>query len=143
MRPETPSMLGATLEQVMTQSVADMTIVEALAAGESTTVAAERAAVSRRTVERRLADPDFRGQVEELQQRGWAAAVRKLTAASTKAAEALERMVDDPDVPANVRLRACMFLLEAVSELTVNAELSKRIEALERDTAARRKLRSA
>jgi hypothetical protein len=81
--------------------------------------------------------------VEELQQRGWAAAVRKLTAASTKAAEALERMVDDPDVPANVRLRACMFLLEAVSELTVNAELSKRIEALERDTAARRKLRSA
>jgi hypothetical protein len=36
-------MLGATLEQVMTQSVADMTIVEALAAGESTTVAAERA----------------------------------------------------------------------------------------------------
>src|SRR5258707_5746 len=80
-----------------------------LASGLSIAAAAERAGVSRRTVERRLAQPAFQRLVQKLRTRMMAAALGRMADNMTRAADALSALIDGQD--AALRLRAARAVL--------------------------------
>lgn len=104
-------------------------LVAALAAGASATAAAKTAGLSRRTVQRRLADPAFRKRVEDANAEIASRAVSKLLAASTRAVDTLTALLtSDMDF---ARLAAARSILELGAKLRRDDDLVARIEALE------------
>lgn len=109
-------------------------LIAALAAGASYVDAAKAAGVSERTVRRRMAEPAFRQQVDEIRAEMLAQAVAKLTSASVKAVETLEALLGSPLDFA--RLSAARAILELAAKYREQHDIAERIAALEARSAA-------
>jgi hypothetical protein len=91
---------------------ADPGILAALSAGATVDEAAQEAAVSPRTVDRRLADPAFRAELAEIQSRALERTASALANTSIKAVNCLASLIDDLEAPPTVRLGAAAKLLD-------------------------------
>jgi hypothetical protein len=111
------------------QKKSDGPLVAALAAGLSVRAAAKKAGLAERTAYRRLDDPDFRRDVDEARRAIITRATSKLAASSTKAADALRRLLWSKDE--RVRLSAARWTLRLLTHMLDHQELSERVAALE------------
>jgi hypothetical protein len=114
---------------------ADGRLMLALACGATVEVAARQAGVSESTAYRRLADPEFRGQLQRLRADMVQRTAGALTAAATEAVKALLALMQ-PATPPPVRLGAARAVLELGTRLREAAELEERLAALEQQVAA-------
>jgi len=101
-----------------------------LACGSSIVNASRETGVSERTIYRRLADPGFRDKVHEIRRAALEEATGRLSAASSKAIQTMEALMD-ADVPASTRLAACRAILEFGSRYREVNEFESRLSQLE------------
>jgi hypothetical protein len=109
---------------------ANQTILLALACGATPEVAARQAQVSERTVHRRLADPKFCKQLEQLRSDILQRTSSSLTAAGSESVRTLLEL-QKATVPHATRLGAAKAVLEIGMKLREMTELKDRIAALE------------
>jgi len=114
----------------------DAKLIERLAAGETVTCAAKLTGVSRRTVSRRLADPEFRRMIGEARRRIVDTAAGRLAISMTAAAATLRKLLKTADSDA-VRLQAAKAIVELAVRLRDATELEERITILETALAGR------
>jgi hypothetical protein len=103
---------------------------EALAAGQDKAAAAAAAGVSVRSIQRYMADPRFRAALTAATGERVGNVSRQLVAAMETAVSTMLAIVES-DAPPTVRLRAAAEILSAGIKLYEQAELTRRIEALE------------
>jgi hypothetical protein len=113
---------------------ADAKLLLALACGATVEQAARQTGLSVRTVYRRLADPDFRRQVQSTRTDMISRAAATLTAAGTEAVKTL-LVLQQNTAPAAVRLGAARAVLEMGIKLREMADLEERLAALEQQIA--------
>ncbi len=106
-----------------------------LASGVTITSAAEQTQVCRKTVQRKLADPEFRKLVSDLRRQMFTDALGRMAEHATRAADALGTLVDGDD-PA-LRLRAARAVLSLGLRLNDAVDVSERMDELERQFALR------
>jgi hypothetical protein len=111
----------------------DVVFALALASGTTTAAAAVQTGVSRRTLERRLAEPEFRRLVADLRGQLVARALGRLADTMTRAADALAGLLDTPDD--RVRLRAARAVLSLGTRLRDSVDLTERVHELEQELA--------
>jgi hypothetical protein len=107
----------------------DVALLLAIASGQTVRDAAQQAGVSERTAARRMADADFRRQINELRADMVDRTLGKLADSMTSAADKLRELLDaDAE---QVRLGAARTLLEVGTKLRETVELERRISELE------------
>ena len=111
----------------------DVILAVALASGATTIAAADQAEVCRKSVSRRLSDPEFRKLVIEYRDNIVAETLGKMAANMTRAADALAVLLDNDDV--KVRLRAARAVLSLGMRLRDSVDLSERVRQLEEELA--------
>ena len=104
-------------------------LILALAAGATVREAAEQAGVGERTAYRRLADADFRRAVSQARGRMFDAALGRLAGLASKAAETLERLMENDKPP--VALGAAKTVFELGPRLRKSTEFEERISLME------------
>jgi Homeodomain-like domain len=104
-------------------------VARALASGNSIAQAAEQFGVSRRTVERHLARPEFRRRVMRYRGELIGNALGRMADNITRAADTVARLLDSND-PA-VALRAARALLSLGLRLRDSVEIADRVQELE------------
>lgn len=109
---------------------ADNTLLMALACGATVENAARTANVSEPTVYRRLRDPQFRQQLQQIRSDMVQRAAGMLTAATGEAVRTLLALQKE-SVPAGVRLGAARAILELSIKLREVADLEERFALLE------------
>jgi hypothetical protein len=101
-----------------------------LACGATLEVAAQKAGVSKSTVQRRMQDPQFRTQLKEVRSDMVERAAGTLTAAATEAIRTLLAL-QQTTIPHAVRLGAARSILEIGIKMREVADLEERLTALE------------
>ncbi|MFO0815306.1 MAG: hypothetical protein U0796_18990 [Gemmatales bacterium] len=121
--------------------VSNETLLISLACGSTIEAAAAKAGVTPRTVHRRLADPDFRQQLQEFRANMIERASSMLGAAAMEAVKTLLSLMER-SVPHATRLGAARAVLELGIKLRDLIEVERRLSALElamqSDTAKRK-----
>ena len=107
----------------------------ALACGATAEAAAQKAGVSRRTVQRRLADPAFRPRLVQIRADMAQRIAGMLTAAAGEAVKALLELLAASN-PSPARLGAVRTVLEYGLKLREAADLEERVAAVEDHIAA-------
>jgi hypothetical protein len=107
----------------------DANLIDLLAAGETFTRAAKLAGISRRTVTRRMANPQFRQEVTDARKRIVDGAAGKMAASMAAAADTLRRLLRSKSD--GVRLRAATAILELGVKLRDATEIAERVSLLE------------
>jgi hypothetical protein len=102
----------------------------ALACGATLEAAGQKAGVSMATVCRRLQDPEFKAQLQQLRADMVQRTAGALTAAATEAVRTLLELQKAASPPA-VRLGAARAVLELGTRLRESADLEDRLAALE------------
>ena len=110
---------------------ADRALLQALACGATVENAARKAGVGERTVYRRLTDPTFRRQVQELRTEMVQRTAGMLTGAGLGSVKVLVDLQNDVAVPAGVRRRSARDVLELGLKFRESAELEQRLAAVE------------
>jgi hypothetical protein len=113
----------------------DEQLLLALAAGASVAVAASQAQCSERTVRRRLADPGFRQRVSETRGELVQAAVGRLSAIGSIAADELLRLIKSGDSD-QVKLGAARAVLTHMLSGHGNEVLARQVEELRKQIEA-------
>ncbi len=108
----------------------DDSAILALACGASIETAAQKAGISKRTLQRRMADLEFRRQIQVVRGDMVQRHSGTLTAAGT---EAIKTMLDllKGNTPANVRLGAARTILEISVKYREAADIEERLVSLE------------
>jgi hypothetical protein len=101
-----------------------------LACGATLEGAAQKAGVSKATVQRRLNDPAFQKRLQEIRSDMVKRTAGTLTAASTEAVKTLLAL-QHPAIPHAVRLGAARSILEIGIKMREVADLEERLTALE------------
>ena len=104
-----------------------------LMAGGTRPEAAKAAGVSLRTVERWLADPATKTEIEAGRRAAFAEALELLKAGAVRAAVALAGLLNSRNE--SIRLRAAAEILAAAMKAHETGELERRLEALEKTAA--------
>jgi hypothetical protein len=107
----------------------------ALASGVGVCAAAEQSGASRKTVQRKLADPAFRRLVADLRDELIGRALGRLADNMTHASDAIAALVksDNP----SLRLRAARAMLSFGLRLRDSVDLTERVREIERELAAK------
>ncbi|MFI9466808.1 helix-turn-helix domain-containing protein [Streptomyces sp. NPDC052492] len=113
--------------------------VAALAAGEPVSVAADRAGVSRRTVQRWQTDPTFAAEVRALRSQILDDTAGRLASAAADAVATLATLVNDPEQPGHVRVKAGDVLLRALLPVREHVDIEQRLAAIEADEEGHRR----
>src|SRR4051812_19900031 len=108
---------------------AEETLLQALACGATVDTAARQTGLSKRTIYRRLADPKFGRQVQELSADMVRRTARMLTAAGGESVKTLLEL-QKPNQPAATRMGAAKAVLDSGPKLREAVELEERIAAL-------------
>ena len=107
----------------------DELLVVALAKGESNVIAAKLGGCSLRTVDRRLADPTFRDEVQKVRSRLVATAAGRIAGLMDSAADALRELLNSQTEA--IRLSAARAVFDVALKLKECAELEDRLLAVE------------
>ena len=117
--------------------LADELIINALANGCTQLLAAQAAGCSVRTIQRRLADPNFRNRLDEIRRVAREEILGRLTHAASDAVDALWRAVQDDDDPV-LQVRAASALLSSL--VKVYSMVPKQSVELTETTQTKRKI---
>ncbi len=109
---------------------ADALLASALAAGTTSVEAARRAGISPRTAKRRLADPQFRTLLAEMEQHVIEGAVHRLSHLSLMAIETLDDLMA-VGTAAHVRLGAARAVLDTTLRWQELRDIDRRLQDLE------------
>lgn len=109
----------------------DEVVLMALACGATADTAARQAGVSRRTVTRRLSDPNFQARLQALRDEMVQRSSGMLTASAGEAVKTLVAL-QSTTTPASVRLGAARAIIELGIKVRETVELIQRIAELER-----------
>jgi hypothetical protein len=109
---------------------ADDALILALACGATVESAAQKAGISPRTAHRRLTNPQFRGQLNQIRADMVQRAAALLTSAAMEAIRTLVSLQEKSTPPA-VRLGAARAILELGTKLREASEWEARLSALE------------
>ncbi len=109
----------------------DDLLAAALASGAKIVEAAEAAGVSERTAHRRLADPAFRQRVENARRDHVQHVADKLATLGDQALDTLAELLGAPRVPAAVRCRAAVAVLDQTLRWREQADVEERLAAVE------------
>ena len=93
--------------------------------------AAQAAGVTLRQVQRWLAQPDFRRELEEAQRQLKADALRRLAGMQGQAVEALRALLADEETTPALRLQTAKAVLQAHTALEESVTFEERLQALE------------
>jgi hypothetical protein len=104
-------------------------LILALAAGANAAAAAKKAGCSRRTVFRRLGEPDFRRAVAQARGQILSRATAMLARTSTLAVKTLRKLLGDAN--ASVQRMAARSVLDSLARLASQADVEERLAALE------------
>ena len=85
------------------------------------------------TVSKYRNDPAFQAVLNERRTAIVEATVEKMRSSLDHAVDILLEIIDDPESPKQVKINAIQLLFNQFSGLSVNVDLSKRLEALQRD----------
>jgi hypothetical protein len=107
----------------------DEVILAALAAGHSLGEAAKIAGLSRKTVQRRMADPLFRGELEEVKLQIVQQTAASLSDAATSAVHTLKLLLTSQDEW--VQLRSATAILDVSIKYREALDLTERVAGLE------------
>ena len=110
--------------------ISNEALLVALACGSTVEAAAAKAGLHKRTVYRRLDDPDFRQQLEEFRANMVQRAGYMLTAASMEAVKCLLSLMER-STPHATRLGASRAILEIGVKMRELVEVERRLTALE------------
>jgi hypothetical protein len=113
----------------------DEVLLMTLACGANHEAAAQKVGVSKRTVIRRMQEPEFRARLQEFCSDMVKRFARTLTAASGEAIKTLLALLQPTNSPAT-RLGAARTILELGIKLREGADLEERLVALEQQMAA-------
>lgn len=111
----------------------DAALISALAGGASLRQAAALAGVSASTAYRRTTDPQFQEQVDQARAELIDQAIGKIASASAEASDTLHALLNSPRD--YVRFQAAAKILDAAIAVSQNAELERRLAALEAEVA--------
>ncbi len=117
------------------QKSADRILLQALACGATVENAARKAGMSERTAYRRLDDPVFLGQLEQLRAEMVLRTAGMLTGAGMGAVKVLVELQNDAAQPAGVRRRSARDVLEMGLKFREIAQLEQRLAAIEAQMA--------
>jgi hypothetical protein len=117
------------------QKSADRILLQALACGATVENAARKAGMSERTAYRRLDDPVFLGQLEQLRADMVLRTAGMLTGAGMGAVKVLVELQNDAAQPAAVRRRSARDVLEMGLKFREIAQLEQRLAAIEAQMA--------
>jgi hypothetical protein len=106
-----------------------------LACGATVEAAAQKAGVSRATVQRRMRSPDFQARLQEMRSDMLARAAAALTAAASEAIRTLLALLQ-PSVPHATRLGAARAIMELGVKMRQDKDFEERLAALERQLLA-------
>ncbi len=104
----------------------DESAILALACGASVETAAQKAGISKRTLQRRMADPEFRRQIQAIRSDMVERHSGTLTAAGTEAIKTLLELLK-PTNAGTVRLGAARSVLEIAGKYREMADLDERV----------------
>lgn len=107
----------------------DELLVVALAKGESNVTAAKLGGCSLRTVDRRMADPTFRDEVQKVRNGLVATAAGRIAGLMDDATDALKELLDSGNEA--IRLSAARTVFDVALRLKDCAELENRLSAVE------------
>jgi hypothetical protein len=110
---------------------ADQTLLTALACGATVENAARKAGIGERTAYRRLTDPAFRAQLNQLRAEMVQRTAGMLTGAGMGSVKTLVELQQDVAVPATVRRQSARDILELGLKLRECADLEPRLADLE------------
>ena len=110
---------------------ADRALLQALACGATVEHAARKAGMSERTAYRRLDDPAFRAQLDQLRADMVERTAGLLTGAGMGSVKTLVDLQNDVAVPPGVRRRSARDVLEMGLKFREIAELEQRLAAIE------------
>src|SRR5262245_33483921 len=119
------------------QKVGDQVLLQALACGGTVQNAACKAGVSERTAYRRLADPEFCKQLQQLRLEMVQRTAAMLTGAGMSSVKTLVDLQQDVAAPPGVRRRAARDVLEMGMKLRENADWEARLVGLEEQIKTR------
>jgi hypothetical protein len=108
----------------------DEALLLALACGASAEAAAQKAGVGVCTVYRRLKEPGFKQRLGALRTEMVQRSAAMLTAAALEAIKTL-LVLQQPSIPASVRLGAARSVIEMGMKLRESADIEERVAALE------------
>lgn len=111
--------------------VSNETLLVALACGSTVEAAAAKAGLHKRTVYRRLDDPDFRQQLQEFRVNMLERACAMLTASSMEAVKTLLTLMER-SVPHTTRLGAARSVLEIGVKMRELLEVEQRLSMVEK-----------
>ena len=94
--------------------------------------AAKRAGLGERTIYRYLADPDFRAELHRRQDEVLTATTAALAGGMGTAVQALAGVLDDPECPQAVKVRAALGWLREGRAMVETDNLVDRVAALEK-----------
>ena len=117
------------------QKSADRILLQALACGATVENAARKAGMSERTAYRRLDDPVFLDQLEQLRAEMVLRTAGMLTGAGMGAVKVLVELQNDAAQPAAVRRRSARDVLEMGLKFREIAQLEQRLAAIEAQMA--------
>ena len=107
----------------------DRGIIQAIACGSTKMDAARINGCAVRTVDRRMADPEFRKKVEAFRSDVLSSAAGKLASAAGKAVSTLEELLGSKSE--SIRLGASRAILDSVIKITELTKVESRVQALE------------
>lgn len=111
----------------------DSMLALALASGVPLGVAAEQAGVDRKTVQRKLATPEFKLQVDEFRSEMVTTALGVMADSLTCAARQLKDLLSDENP--SVRLRACRAMITLTLKLHESEDVDRQLSELKREFA--------
>jgi hypothetical protein len=118
----------------------DSVLALALATGASVNEAAERAGVDRKTVQRKLADPEFRREVSEFRGEFIAATLGRMADNMTRAADRLAVLLNDANP--SIQLRAIRTMMSFGLRFRDSVDIAERIHDLEAELARKQGMTS-
>lgn len=126
---ELDRMTGGNGDKPAPRRKGDEVVLAALAAGHTYSQAAKIAGLSTKTVQRRMADPLFRAELDELKLQVVQQTAASLGDAATAAVSTLKKLLVSKDE--YVRLKAANSLLDVSIRYRETLEVSERLAALE------------
>jgi hypothetical protein len=122
---------AAALPRAHTRAGADTILIAQLGAGLTQAQAAEVAGVSVDTVQRRLAEPVFRAQLERFRREILDRTAFAIVSSTTAAADALRAVIESPESKGAEIVQAARVLLDNAVRFEEQTGLRSRIRALE------------
>ncbi len=105
--------------------------IAALLSARNVSEAAQAAQVGERTLRRWLAEPTFRAALTGAEGQAIDAATRRLVSLTDSAIDVLTTVMQDPDAPSGVRLRAAQGVLDNLLRLRELRNVEERLTRLE------------